>query len=245
MTDEIVIRVRGVGKRYYLTTRSERTVFKSLRMWLSGEQDQREHWALRNVSFEVRAGECLGITGPNGAGKSTLLMILAGIMDPTEGAVDVGREMRSPFLGLGAALQPELSVEDNIRLCGALLGLPRREMSRRLQEIIAFGELERYRYARLHELSSGYKMRVAFATAFHADSDIVLIDESMAVGDASFQAKCLKEFERFKEEGKTIVLTSHSASLSEICDRTLRLEAGRLVEPEPAVDGLVEEPGGA
>jgi ABC-type polysaccharide/polyol phosphate transport system ATPase subunit len=200
-----------------------------LRRWLSGEQQQREHWALKDVSFDIRRGDRLGIIGNNGAGKTTLLMILAGILSPTEGAVEIRGEIRSPFLGLGTALQPELSVEDNIRLCGALLGLPRAEMDARLEEIIAFGELEPYRHARLLELSSGYKMRVAYSTAFHADSDIVLIDESMAVGDAHFRSKCLEVFSRFQEQGKTIIITSHSMeAVREICDRCVFLTEGHV-----------------
>jgi len=229
MKEEPFIRLREVGKRYYMTTHSERTIFKSLRRLISEKEQFREVWALKGINLDIHHGERLGIIGRNGAGKTTLLMVLAGIMTPTEGTVELGHAVRSPFLGLGTALQPELSVEDNIRLCGALLGLPPREMRDRLEAIIKFGELEPYRHARLLQLSSGFKMRVAFATALNADSDVVLIDESMAVGDVSFQQKCLDVFARYKEQGKTIIMTSHSLpAIREMCDRCIYVADGRI-----------------
>jgi ABC-type polysaccharide/polyol phosphate transport system ATPase subunit len=236
MSANIVIRARDIGKRYFLGTHSERTVFKSLRLWLAGERGLRERWALRGVSFDVRAGECLGVIGPNGAGKTTLLMLLAGILKPTEGSLEMGGDIH-PFLGLSSALQPELDVEDNIRLCAALLGLPRAGMDKRLESIIEFGGLQPYRNSRLLELSSGYKMRVAYATAISVESDILLIDESMAVGDADFQAKCQEVFDKSRKRGKTIIMTSHSpAAVQQMCDRAIYLHDGRAVaDGAPAV----------
>ena len=150
-------------------------------------------------------------------------------MDATEGRVEVQGEIRSPFLSLGAALQPELIVEDNIRLCGALLGLSRQEMNMRLEEIIAFGELGPYRYARLMELSMGFQSRVSFSTALYTDSDIVIVDETLTVGDLHFKDKCGKAFRKLRDQGKTILLVSHGMEdIRSMCDRCLYLDGGRL-----------------
>ncbi len=232
--DRTILRLKDVGKRFYLTTRSERTVFKTFMRHLTGQEGQRELWALRGVNLDVAEGEVLGVIGANGAGKSTLLSIMAGIMDPTEGTVEREKEVRTPFLGLGAGMQPELGLEDNIRLCSALLGLSRKDCDERLEKILAFGGLEPYRHAKLSELSSGYQMRVAFATAFHTDSDFLIIDESMAAGDMQFKEKCMRKFEEYLAQKKTIVLVSHEmGAIREICGRCLYLRDGRQVALGP------------
>ncbi len=232
---EAVVKVSSVGKRFYITSRSEQTLFKSLRNGVM--RNQKELWALRDVSFDVYRGESLGVIGPNGSGKTTLLMILAEIMAPTTGSVEVRGELRTPILSLSSASLAALSVEDNIRFCGALLGLASREMDRRLERIIEFGELEPYRYAEFMELSSGFQARVFFSTALHSDSDIILVDETLAVGDMRFMLKCQKAFERLKADGKTIILVSHDMDkVKSTCDRCVYLSGGRLKGVGPAAE---------
>jgi ABC-type polysaccharide/polyol phosphate transport system ATPase subunit len=194
-------------------------------------------WALADVSFEVAAGECFGISGPNGAGKSTLLSLIAGILEPTSGRVETfGRT--NTLLSLGHGLQPELSVLDNIEICGILMGLRRREALRRRDAILDFAELGARAELRLAELSTGQAGRLAVSTALHADLDIVLLDETLSVGDAAFQAKCEAAFAGLGGQGKTLLAASHDLELlRRLCRRTLRLSDGRgeVVEPAPAV----------
>lgn len=194
---------------------------------LRGLGDGLETWALKDVSFEVRPGECFGISGPNGAGKSTLLSLIAGILEPTSGRVSVeGRT--NAFLSLGNGLQPELSVLDNIEIGGILMGLRRREILRRRGTILEFAGLAERAELRLAELSTGQIARVAFSTALHADLDILLVDETLSVGDAAFQVQCERAFADLSRQGKTILLASHDAELlRRLCKRSLKLDQGR------------------
>ncbi|MBI5882638.1 MAG: ABC transporter ATP-binding protein [Elusimicrobia bacterium] len=197
-----------------------------------------ETWALRDVSFEVEPGECFGITGPNGAGKSTLLSLIAGILMPTGGRVEVGGRTNA-FLGLAHGLQPELSVLDNVEICGILMGMRRREALRRRDAILDFAGLSDRAELRLAELSTGQAARVAFSTALHADLDIMLVDETLSVGDAAFQAKCERAIDGLRRQGKTLLVASHDLELlRRICRRSLRLDQGRgelSIAPKPRV----------
>ena len=185
--------------------------------------------ALDQVSFTVQKGECFGIVGKNGSGKSTLLKILAGVYIPDRGTITVQGAV-SPFLELGIGFNPELSGRDNIYVNGSVLGLLREEIDKRFNDIVAFSELERFIDQKLKNYSSGMKVRLAFAVAIYANREILLLDEVLAVGDAAFQEKCLKELHRLKLEGKTIILVSHSEqSIREFADRVLVLHKGKVV----------------
>ncbi len=182
--------------------------------------------ALKDVSFSVDAGEFFGIFGPNGSGKSTLLRILAGIYLPDSGRVRVNG-LLSPFIELGVGFNVELNARDNIRINATLAGLTKGQLAARFDEILAFSELERFVDQKLKNYSSGMLMRLAYSIAIQIPFDVLLLDEVLAVGDESFQRKCFATFDRFKEEGKTVILVTHDMDLLQrFADRVLRIEHG-------------------
>jgi ABC-type polysaccharide/polyol phosphate transport system ATPase subunit len=181
---------------------------------------------LRDVTFSVEEGEFFGIFGPNGSGKSTLLRILAGIYVPDTGRVRVNG-LLSPFIELGIGFDPDLTARDNIRINTTLAGLSRRQLDAKFDEILEFAELDRFVDQQVKNYSSGMLMRLAFSIAIQIPFDILLLDEVLAVGDESFQQKCFAMFDRFNEEGKTIILVTHQLDLlTRFCDRLLLLENG-------------------
>jgi lipopolysaccharide transport system ATP-binding protein len=196
-----------------------------------------EFWALKNVSFEVKAGEVLGIIGRNGAGKSTLLKILSRITEPSEGRV-VLRGRVGSLLEVGTGFHPELTGRENIFLNGAILGMARREIAKKFDEIVAFAEVERFLDTPVKRYSSGMYVRLAFAVAAHLEPDILVIDEVLAVGDSEFQKKCLGKMDEVsRQEGRTVLFVSHNlAAVAELADRALLLDTGSV-----AVDGSVPE----
>ena len=182
--------------------------------------------ALEDVTFSVEQGEFFGVIGSNGSGKSTLLRILAGIYVPDAGVVRVSG-LLSPFIELGVGFNIELNARDNIRINGTLAGLTKRELDARFDDILAFAELERFVDQKLKNYSSGMLVRLAYSIAIQIPFDVLLLDEVLAVGDEAFQEKCFATFDRFKEEGKTIVFVSHALDLVErFCDRVLLLQDG-------------------
>ncbi len=190
--------------------------------------------ALVNLSFEVPAGEMVGIVGRNGSGKSTLLKLLAGIVRPTSGSVEV-RGRLAALLELGAGFHPEISGRENIEINGLLLGLSKREISRRFDEIVRFAELEEFLDAPLKTYSSGMAVRLGFSIAAHSDPEVLLVDEVLAVGDEAFSHRCLEKFAEFERAGKTILVVSHDLALiSERCRRAIWLDNGRLEADGPA-----------
>ncbi|OGS40949.1 MAG: hypothetical protein A2506_07050, partial [Elusimicrobia bacterium RIFOXYD12_FULL_66_9] len=191
------IRAEGLGKLFHHKLPRFDTLLGRLRRRLLPDHVEGSTWALRDVSFTVGRGECFGVCGPNGAGKSTLLAVIAGILELTEGRVEVDGRTNA-FLSLHSALQPEMSVLDNIEICGILMGLRRREILRRTEAILDFAELAGRAELRMAELSAGQTARVSFSTAVHADIDILLVDETLSVGDAAFQAKCVDAFTRLR-----------------------------------------------
>ncbi len=184
-------------------------------------------YALKDVSLEVKKGEFFGIIGRNGSGKSTLLKILAGIYQADGGQVEVSGRI-SPFLELGIGFNPELSGRDNIYLNGAVLGLTKKEVADKFNEIVKFSELDKFIDQKLKNYSSGMQVRLAFAVAIHANREILLMDEVLAVGDANFQQKCLEEFSKYKKDrNKSVILVTHDLSVAKkFCDRMLLLESG-------------------
>ncbi|HEV3217964.1 MAG TPA: ABC transporter ATP-binding protein [Vicinamibacterales bacterium] len=184
--------------------------------------------ALQGVSFEVAAGKTYGIIGRNGSGKSTALKLVAGITKPTSGTVTV-RGRISALIELGAGFHPEISGRENVFINGIMLGLSKREVARRFDEIVAFAELQQFIDAPVKTYSSGMYMRLGFAVAIHVDPDVLLVDEVLAVGDEGFTHKCLDKFGEFKRRGKTILLVTHSLGLVErLCDEALWLDRGNV-----------------
>ncbi len=224
---DAAIVVDGVSKTFKLP-HERRTTLKEYFLHPLRPTHYENQRALQNVSFNVEPGEFFGIMGPNGSGKSTLLKIIAGIYRHDSGTVRVNGFM-SPFIELGVGFNPELSARDNIRINGTLLGLDRRKLRARYADIVAFSELNRFVDQKLKNFSSGMQVRLAYAIAIQVDFDILLLDEVLAVGDESFQQKCFETFTRFREEGKTIVLVTHSLGLIErFADRALLLRDGHV-----------------
>src|SRR5664279_3041714 len=193
-----------------------------------------EFWALKDVSFEVKRGEVLGIIGRNGAGKSTLLKILSRITEPTEGRV-VLRGRVASLLEVGTGFHPELTGRENIFLNGAILGMTQREIRKKFDEIVAFAEVDRFLDTPVKRYSSGMYVRLAFAVAAHLEPEILIIDEVLAVGDAAFQKKCLGKMQEVAAgHGRTVLFVSHnSAALLNICRTGLWLQDGRVVQRGP------------
>ena len=186
--------------------------------------------AVDGVSFDIAAGEFFGIVGRNGSGKSTLLKCLAGIYATDHGSVDI-RGRLSPFIELGVGFSPDLTARDNVMINAIMLGLSRSEARERFDSIVSFAELEGFMDLKLKNYSSGMHVRLAFAVAIQVDADILLIDEVLAVGDASFQQKCFEEFARLKEAGRTIVFVTHDmGTVERFCDRAMLLERGEVVD---------------
>jgi ABC-type polysaccharide/polyol phosphate transport system ATPase subunit len=222
------IRVDGVSKRFRIPL-DHSTTLKYRATHPRSTSRYRDMLALHDISFDVPAGEFLGITGPNGCGKSTLLKILSRIYEPDAGRVHIDGRV-SPFLELGVGFNPELSARENIFLGGAVLGLTRGELVGRVDEMLEFAELSEFADQKLKNFSSGMAVRLAFTVAIQADADILLMDEVLAVGDARFQEKCFDIFARYKRQGRTVVLVSHDlGALDMYCDRVLLLQKGELV----------------
>lgn len=219
-----VIDVRAVrlSKQYRAKARG------APRLFASGRRRE-SPWALRDVSFEIRRGEALGIVGPNGAGKSTLVKLLSGITAPSAGEIEIVGRLAS-LVEVGAGFQPELTGRENVFLNGMILGMSRREIAGKLPHIVEFAEIGDALDAPVKHYSSGMFVRLGFAIAAHLDADILLLDEILAVGDLAFQTRCFDRIEELRHAGKTIVLVSHDLSAVErICGRALLLDHGGIV----------------
>ncbi len=236
-----VIRVSNLGKEYIIggreqahqtfremLTHSLATPFRRLRNLRGQVTDEERFWALKDISFEVQQGEVVGIIGRNGAGKSTLLKILSRITEPTEGEVEIRGRVAS-LLEVGTGFHPELTGRENIYLNGAILGMCRAEIDRNFDEIVAFAEVEKFLDTPVKRYSSGMYVRLAFAVAAHLETDVLLVDEVLAVGDATFQRKSLGKMSQVATQGKTVLFISHNLSaVRNLCTRTLLLEDGGL-----------------
>lgn len=199
-----------------------------------------DFYALRDLSFDVRNGERVGIIGANGAGKSTLLKILSRITEPSHGRVVI-RGRVSSLLEVGTGFHPELTGRENVFLNGAILGMPRSEIRSKFDEIVDFSEVEQFLDTPVKHYSSGMYVRLAFAVAAHLDPEVLILDEVLAVGDARFQKKCLAKMRRFSDEGRTVLFVSHSASaIGQFCTTAVHLEKGRLKRIGPAQE-VVED----
>lgn len=221
------IDVRGVSKAFRIPHERMDTVREHF-LHPGKHTSYEENAVLREVSFSIAKGEQFGIVGRNGCGKTTLLKTIAGIYRADAGEVRVSG-MLSPFIELGVGFNPELSARDNIMISGALLGLSRRDLRERFDEIVAFAELERFIDQRLKNYSSGMQVRLAYSVAIQVPFDILLVDEVLAVGDARFQQKCIQTFHDFRAAGKTVVLVSHDSDMvRQLCERAILLESGQI-----------------
>ncbi len=227
-----IIEVRGVSKKYQLGGIGFTSLRSELeRFWrrTGKPANNREFWALQDVSFDVMPGEVVGIVGRNGAGKSTLLKIMSEITEPTSGEIRLRGHIAS-LLEVGTGFHPELSGRDNIFLNGATLGMRRAEIERKFDEIVAFAEVEKFLDTPVKRYSSGMYVRLAFAVAAHLEPEILIIDEVLAVGDQNFQQKCLGKMQDVaRQEGRTVLFVSHNmAAVSRLCQRAVLLENGRV-----------------
>ena len=240
---ETVIRADELGKRYRVGERERYLALRDLvtrrlaAPFRHGQKRQADFlWALRNVSFDVKQGEVVGLIGRNGAGKSTLLKILSRITKPTSGWAEVSGRVGS-LLEVGTGFHPELTGRENVFLSGAILGMKKAEIVKKFDEIVAFAEVERFLDAPLKHYSSGMQMRLAFAVAAHLEPEILLVDEVLAVGDLEFQKKCLGKMNEVARAGRTILFVSHNlAAVNALCSRSVLLEKG-----EVAMDGPTHE----
>ncbi len=237
-----IVRVEGLSKQYTLGARASHdtlrdSLMSALRSPLRRARREGETlWALRDVSFEVAPGEVVGVVGRNGAGKSTLLKILSRITEPTSGRIELYGRIGS-LLEVGTGFHPELTGRENIFLNGAILGMRRREIQAKFDEIVAFAEIERFMDTPVKRYSSGMYMRLAFAVAAHLEPEILLVDEVLAVGDAAFQKKCLGKMGEVAREGRTVLFVSHNmTAVNQLCTRAVLLSGGRL-----ALEGRTQE----
>ncbi len=251
--NDVAIRVERLSKRYRIGLQEERhhtlvgTVLRlaaqpvrnlrrlrNLTAFGDDEQDAEDIiWALKDVSFEVKRGEVVGVIGRNGAGKSTILKILSRITYPTDGMVEISGRVGS-LLEVGTGFHPELTGRENVYLNGTLLGMRKAEVDRKFDEIIEFSGVAKFIDTPVKRYSSGMKVRLAFSVAAHLDPEILLVDEVLAVGDVGFQKKCLGKIRDVAQEGRTVLFVSHAMqAVRNLCDRTLYVESGKLVSDGP------------
>jgi len=250
---DVIIRVDGLGKKYRIR-RQQSERYTALRDVIAGKfrgifrrqarvpgesLGTEDFWALKEVSFEVKRGEVLGIIGRNGAGKSTLLKILSRITDPTEGRVELGGRVAS-LLEVGTGFHPELTGRENIYLNGAILGMTRMEAGRKFDEIVAFAEVEKFLDTPVKRYSSGMYVRLAFAVAAHLEPEILIVDEVLAVGDMVFQKKCLEKMDKTGKEGRTVIFVTHNLdAAAKLCDTGILLKQGMLARAG-AIDAVLD-----
>ena len=238
MSSDVVISAEGLSKQYVI---GERVAFRTLRDEVDAfarrafRRDRRDRvrreriWALEDVTFDIPRGHAVGVIGRNGAGKTTLLKILSRITAPTRGEVRITGYVGS-LLEVGTGFHPELTGRDNVYLNGAILGMPRREIRRKFDDIVAFAEIERFIDTPVKRYSSGMYVRLAFAVAAHLEPDILVVDEVLAVGDAAFQRKCLGKMDEVRSAGRTVLFVSHNmAAVRTLTREALWLDGGRLV----------------
>jgi len=237
LSEKKVIQVQNLTKMYKLYDRPKDRLFEAL--GLSRKKRYHEHYALHDISFDVKEGECVGIIGVNGSGKSTVLKIITGVLTPTAGTITVDGRI-SALLELGAGFNTEYTGLENVYLNGTMIGFSKEEIDRRLDEILAFADIGDFIHQPVKTYSSGMFVRLAFAVAINIDPEILIVDEALSVGDVFFQAKCFHKFEEFKEQGRTILIVSHDlSSIAKYCDRVILLNQGHLLDqgsPKAMVD---------
>lgn len=234
---QIAINVNDVSKLYKLYDKPSDRFVEAL--GLSRSKKYKEHYALNNVSFNIKQGETVGIIGTNGSGKSTILKIITGVLNPTGGNVEIVGRI-SALLELGAGFNMEYTGLENVYLNGTMIGFKKEEIDEKLDDILKFADIGDFIHQPVKTYSSGMFVRLAFAVAINIDPEILIVDEALSVGDVFFQAKCYKKFEEFKKMGKTILFVSHDlGSVAKYCDRVILLNKGRKVdegEPKRIID---------
>ncbi len=252
MNSPVVISVENLGKRYRISHRAEGQPYLALRDIIAekvrglfrsrnstqSHSSNEDFWALKDVSFEIKQGEVVGIIGRNGAGKSTLLKILSRITEPSKGHGRVRIKGRvASLLEVGTGFHPELTGRENIYLNGAILGMTRVEIRRKFDEIVAFAEVEKFLDTPVKRYSSGMYVRLAFAVAAHLEPEILVVDEVLAVGDAQFQKKCLGKMRDVSKDGRTVLFVSHNLGvIRSLCEKVCWLDRGRLLQVGPTVE---------
>lgn len=228
MIEENAIEVRNLKKKFKVYYDKGNSLKERLLFWKRNQYEER--WVLNGISFSIKKGEAVGLIGKNGCGKSTTLKLLTRIIYPTEGTVKIQGRVSS-LLELGAGFHPDMSGRENIYINASIFGLTRKEIDKRLNDIIAFSELEEFIDNPVRTYSSGMYMRLAFSVAINVDADVLLIDEILAVGDISFQTKCFERLKEIKRNGTTIVIVSHAmGQIEQICDRCIWIENGLIRE---------------
>jgi len=242
--NDIAISVKGVYKDFKLPHEKSSGLKQHLVNTLKRKKGYEIQHTLRDVSFDIKRGEFFGIVGRNGSGKSTLLKLLADIYTPNKGTIEINGSL-TPFIELGVGFNPELTGRENIYMNGALLGFSVKEVDLIYDDVVNFAELEKFMDQKLKNYSSGMQVRLAFSIAIQSKSDILLFDEVLAVGDASFQQKCYETFETLKENGKTIVLVTHDMSaVQRFCERAIMIDDGMVVlegNPSSIADRYLED----
>ena len=228
-SNEVAVKVEGLTKTFKLPHEKYTSVKSVFVNFYKRKRTYELQQALKDISFEIKKGEFFGIVGRNGSGKSTLLKLMAGIYSPTRGSVTLNGSL-TPFIELGVGFNPELTGRENVYLNGALLGFNHKEMKAMYEDIVEFAELEKFMDQKLKNYSSGMQVRLAFSIAIRAQGDILLLDEVLAVGDSSFQRKCLDFFKKIKKTDRTIVLVTHNMNtIQEYCDRAMMLQDSEII----------------
>ncbi|HEX4838877.1 MAG TPA: ABC transporter ATP-binding protein [Rhabdochlamydiaceae bacterium] len=245
MSSKPIITVENLGKKYRINESSignYRRLMEELALWYKNRNkskvDEREFWALQGLNFTVDAGETVGIIGSNGSGKSTLLKILARVTWPTTGRVEIFGRV-SALLEVGTGFHLDLSGRENVFLSGAMLGMKKAEVTRHFDEIVEFSGVEKFLDTPVKKYSSGMFLRLAFSIMTHLRSDILIIDEILAVGDAQFQEKCIHKMRSIVREGRTILFVSHQfEKIRSLCKKTIWIKEGHLFHSGPTADVL-------
>ena len=243
LDNDIAISVKGLKKSFRLPTEQSFGLKQAIFNRLRGVKGYKEQKVLRNINFEIKKGEFVGIVGRNGSGKSTLLKILAGIYYPQAGEVIINGTL-VPFIELGVGFNPELTGRENVYMNGALLGFSNTEMDEMYDDIWKFAELEQFQDQKLKNYSSGMQVRLAFSIAIRARGDILLLDEVLAVGDAAFQHKCNEYFKTLHDNKQTVILVTHSMdNVRQFCDRAILIEQGEIIldgKPKKVADAYTK-----
>ncbi len=244
MSGKPTIVVKDLYKSFKLPHEQRSGIKQSIIGLFDGKRGYETQEVLKDISFEIQKGDFFGIVGQNGSGKSTLLKLLAGIYAPDKGVVQVNGSL-TPFIELGVGFNPELTGRENVYMNGALLGLNNAEVDAIYDDIVAFAELEKFMDQKLKNYSSGMQVRLAFSIAMRAESDILLFDEVLAVGDAAFQQKCYETFSDMKEAGRTIILVTHDMSaVQRFCEKAILIDGGEIVlsgSPSEVADRYLEQ----
>lgn len=239
--NQVAISVKGISKKYTIGKRKDGSLRGTLAVLFSGgKSSTQDFWALKDVSFDIKRGDVVGIIGKNGAGKSTVLKVLSQITRPTQGKIEINGRVAS-LLEVGTGFHPELTGRENVYLNGTILGMTRKEVAEKFDEIVAFSGIEKFIDTPVKHYSSGMYVRLAFAVAAHLEPEILIIDEVLAVGDAEFQKKCLGKMKDVAGEGRTVIFVSHDlGAVRQLCNKGILMQNGTKIF-EGEIDSVIEK----